>query len=276
MNAGAVGLISTPPRALKMQILLPPSETKRSGGGGIFDAGALAHQELLGATRIRVRDALVELSGDERAAAKALKLGVKNRGELAHNLALSISGLLPAIERYTGVLYDALDATSLEADARAWLARNVSVQSALFGLLRADDEIPAYRLSGSSPLPALGGTLKRTWAEAHRSIAWDEFGWVLDLRSKDYVALAPLPRSRGAWLHVAQRSPDGEVRALNHFNKAAKGHLVRSLALSGVEFGSADEFCDWARMQELEVSLGPETGEVTLVTELGAPVSAAK
>ncbi len=240
--------------------LLPPSETKRSGGGSIFVSDSLAHEGVLGETRIRVRDALVALSGDEDSAVKALKLGAKNRDELAHNLALHTSGATPAIERYTGVLYDALDAETLDLEARDWLTNNVAVQSALFGLLRSEDEIPAYRLSGSSRLPELRSTLKRVWADAHSAIDWDSFGWVLDLRSKDYVALAPIPPGRGAWLHVVQRSSNGQVRALNHFNKAAKGDLVRRLALAGVQISDADEFVAWASAQGLESAFDPDNG----------------
>src|SRR5690554_2526199 len=101
-----------------MHILLPPSETKRSGGGNIFVSTALAHHQSLSAARSRVREATVEVSRDEEAAVKALGLGVKNRHERLHNLALEASGAMPAIERYTGVLYDALDVFSLDAGAR--------------------------------------------------------------------------------------------------------------------------------------------------------------
>ena len=65
-----------------MLILLPPSETKRPGGEGApWDASRLAFSEL---TPIResVIDALVQLSDDPDAAAKVLKLGPKQRGEI--------------------------------------------------------------------------------------------------------------------------------------------------------------------------------------------------
>ncbi len=255
-----------------MHILLPPSETKRPGGGGVFAPGALAHDAALRGARIRVRAALLELcGGDAEAAAKTLKLGVKNRDELLHNLRLEESGTMPAIERYTGVLYDALGALSLGVEARSWLEKNVSVQSALFGLLAADDAIPAYRLSASSRLPALGTPLARVWAEAHGAVDWGGFGWLLDLRSKDYTALAPLPEGAGHRLHVVQRGADGEVRALNHFNKAAKGDLVRRLAESGAALAGPHGLLEWARGAGLELFEGQARGELTLVTELGAP-----
>ena len=258
-----------------MHLLLPPSETKRSGGGGVLALESLAHDVELRGARMRVREELVALCGDEEAAAKALKLGVKNRDELERNLRLDASGVMPAIERYTGVLYDALDAPGLPPAARRWLGRHASVQSALFGLVAANDRIPAYRLSASSRLPGLSAPLKQVWSAAHADIDLSGRGWVLDLRSKDYAALAPLPSGRGMRLHVAQRGDGGEVRALNHFNKAAKGDLVRRLALSRPRIGSAGAFARWAEQEGLEVLEGPAEDELTLVTTLGAPLAAA-
>lgn len=255
-----------------MLILLPPSETKRAGGSGAFDPERLRFSAELAESRGRVRRALEALSGDEEAAAKALKLGVKNRGELAHNLRLGESGVRPAIERYTGVLYDALDAQTLDAAAREWVDAHVAVQSALFGMIGAGDGIPAYRLSASSRLPELGAPLKRVWSAAHAATPWAEGrGMVLDLRSQDYAALAPLPAGTGWFVHVAQRGSDGEVRALNHFNKAAKGDLVRRLAQAQAAFGDVGAFLEWGAATGLELHADPESRVVTLVTALGAP-----
>ena len=96
-----------------MKILLPPSETKRSGGDGApLDLGALALPGL-GAKRHEVIDALVDLAGDEEHARKVLKLSPKQAGDVAHNRMLRSAATMPAVDRYTGVLYDALDAGSL-------------------------------------------------------------------------------------------------------------------------------------------------------------------
>lgn len=263
-----------------MLVLLPPSETKRAGGVGVLERPALHGHAVLGETRTAVRDALVELSrGDEAAAAKALKLGVRNRDELEHNFALDSSGVLPAIERYTGVVYDALDVESLGTDARAWIDEHVYVQSALFGLVSARDEIPAYRLSASSRLPALSSPLKRIWGAAHARLAWPTSSFVLDLRSNDYAALAPVPDDLKWQLSVVQRGDDGVVRALNHFNKAAKGDFVRRLALASTEIGSTpeepEELVALGAQLDLELSLDAASRTITLVTELGAPKASA-
>lgn len=254
-----------------MLILLPPSETKRTGGVVAATDRPLQHHQRLSEARSRVRSALEHLSRDDDAAAKSLKLGVKARGEIAHNRALGSSGLLPAGERYSGVLYDALDVPTLDTAARGWLDEHVAVQSALFGLISVADEIPAYRLSASSRLPALKGGLKAVWRDAHDGIDWLAFDWVLDLRSKDYAALAPLPEANGSALHVAQRSASGEVRALNHFNKSAKGDLVRRLAQSQAQVHSESDLIEWAQGEGLALSRASADDPLTLVTELGVP-----
>ena len=252
-----------------MQVFLPPSETKRAGGSGRWRSSALSHASALAPARELVKRALRELISDEAAAIRALKLGAKSRAELVHNRELESSGTLPSIERYTGVLYDALGVRDLDAEARHWISTHVSVQSSLFGLISADDPIPAYRLSANSRLQVdSGASLQTVWRDAHESIDWRGLGWILDLRSKDYIALAPLPQGSGATLQVVQRSESGAVRALNHFNKAAKGDLVRRLARTQAEPESATQFVDWATANGLDVRLGGSSTELILVTDL--------
>ena len=258
-----------------MRILLPPSETKRLGGRLPFTPGSLFLGERLAATRHAVRGALEAVSGDEVLATKALKLGVKNRDERLRNLELDESGAMPAVERYTGVLYDALDTETLDDEALAWVGEHVFVQSALFGLVRASDAIPGYRLSASSRLPELGAALAKQWAAPHEgALAGEEY--VLDLRSKDYAALAPLDSLGAAYtdyLEVVARSDDGEVRALNHFNKAAKGDLVRRLAVSAPTLESREDFLAWAEEAGLEISEGADNDVLRLVTAQGVPAA---
>ncbi|GAA1322894.1 YaaA family protein [Leucobacter albus] len=279
-----------------MQILLPPSETKRLGGrlplfgegesgapaGAVAGAvepvaggtpSALSFAGQLGSARAAVREALVAVSSDEALATRALKLGKKNGDERLRNLELETSGVMPAIERYTGVLYDALDAGELSSEARRWVDEHVFVQSALFGLVRASDLIPGYRLSASSRLPGLGTALAKVWSQPHSQLLGGA-DYVLDLRSKDYAALAPLT-ALGAratdYLEIVARSDDGEVRALNHFNKAAKGDFVRRIAQAAPAVASRDDLLAWARSAELEMSVADDGATVRLVTVQGVP-----
>jgi uncharacterized protein len=206
-----------------MLILLPPSETKAEGGEGPpLDLAALGFPELT-KTRARLTAALIRLSGNRKASRAALGLSPRQGAEIARNAELASSPTMAAHARYTGVLYDALDAPALSADAR----RSLLIASALYGVLRADDPIPAYRLSGASTLPRIGG-LGRIWRPTlTRTLA--ACGPILDLRSGDYARLAPLPDALVARI-VAR---DGSV--VSHHNKVAKGLLARAVASSGAE-----------------------------------------
>ena len=228
-------------------VLLPPSETKRPGGSGApLDLTRLA----LGALqpqRERTVDALVTLSADPDEAARVLKLSERQRSDIAVNAALRESPTLPAVDRYTGVLFDALAAGELDRTARRWLGAHVMIHSAPFGPVGALDAIPAYRLAAGTSLPALG-PLKRLWGSAvSAAVAVHAPAFVLDLRSEAYAALGPIPAEvPHAYVGVVTAGEDGTVRALNHFNKHAKGELVRRLAEDRPRVRSRDGLLRWA------------------------------
>jgi cytoplasmic iron level regulating protein YaaA (DUF328/UPF0246 family) len=226
-----------------MRLLLPPSETKRDGGaGGPLDLAALSFPSLTDARR-EVIGALESLSTDEALAARALKLSPKAAVvELGRNRALRASPTMPAIERYTGVLYDALGVEEWGADARSRASAHLIVHSALFGLVAADDLVPAYRLSHDSRLPDL--RLRAHWAEANARVLESLAGPLIDLRSEGYAALGPLPdRADALFVRVVAIGDDGVARALNHFNKKGKGEFVRALLGAGPLPTSVDELC---------------------------------
>ena len=248
-----------------MLILLPPSETKRAGGRARpLDLASLALPSLL-PQRERVADALVALAQDPDAAARVLKLSERQRGEIDDNRALHTAATMPAVDRYTGVLYDALDAPTLPAPARRWLGGHVLIHSAPFGPVGALDAIPAYRLAAGVSLPQLPA-LRAVWADAvTQALAAAKPRLVLDLRSEAYAALGPVPAGIGsAYLRVVTRGEDGTTRALNHFNKHAKGALVRELALARPRLGTVDAVTAWAASVGLELRAGAP-GELDLV-----------
>jgi cytoplasmic iron level regulating protein YaaA (DUF328/UPF0246 family) len=247
-----------------MLILLPPSETKRAGGRArVLDLRGLALPSLLG-QREAVLDALTALSADEDESARVLKLGVTQRTEVGLNATLRTGPTMAAIDRYTGVLYDALDAASLPPAARAWVGRHVLVHSAPFGPVAALDPIPSYRLGAAASLPGLP-PLTRLWADAVTSaLASASPSFVLDLRSEAYAALGPVPDSvRSVYVRVVSDAAGGAARALNHFNKHAKGALVRRLAHDRPRIASRSGLIRWADAAGLRVSDG-EPGELQL------------
>lgn len=222
-------------------VLLPPSETKRDGGNSALSqqpTGLAAEERepreaelawpALNSIRTELIDDLVTLAHSPEAMARALKLGPKLVAiEQARNLTLRTSERMPAVLRYTGVLFDALDAESLPDDAFEWLATHVAIHSALFGLVGAGEEIPAYRCSAGSALP--GPSLRSRWRAAIGEALVEHDGTVLDLRSTSYQQLGPAPRG-AVQVDIVADDGTGATRALNHWNKRAKGEVVRAMA----------------------------------------------
>lgn len=250
-----------------MHVLLPPSETKRDGGTAPFVLEALAFPALTERRRA-LRDALVELARDRELSARALKLGPRQLGEIDRNAALPAAPAMAAVDRFDGVLFDALDAATLSAGAREALGRTVIVQSALWGPVGALDAIPAYRLSHDSKVP--GTPLKRWWAADAGAQLSSLGGLVLDLRSEAYAALGPLASGDGRYfVRVRSRDAEGRLRNLNHFNKQGKGRFVRALAQDEVDTDSIDVLSSWASGRGFELQVNAATSELDLVVKEG-------
>lgn len=235
-----------------MIVLLPPSETKRGGGDGApFDHGRL-HYPALTALRAELIDELVALAGDEEACRAALGISAAQHAEVERNAALRISPTMPAINRYTGVLYDALDVASLTAQQAARARARLAVGSALFGLLRAADPIPAYRLSASSKLPRRPG-LPTRWRPVLEPVLAELAGQqlIVDLRSGAYAGLGRVPGA--VRVDVLTEQPDGRRSVVTHFNKAHKGRLARALVTSSGEPDDAAGVAKVARRAGMRV-----------------------
>jgi cytoplasmic iron level regulating protein YaaA (DUF328/UPF0246 family) len=191
----------------------------------------------------------------------ALHLGPTQRFEVDRNRSVSSSPTLPAIERYTGVLYDAIDVHTLDSAARRFLGEHLAIHSALFGMIGANDPIPAYRFSHDSRIP--GSSLVKIWRADNAAVLARQQGLVLDLRSESYVHLGPAGDG-SYFLRVVTEDGAGTKRALNHFNKHGKGELVRLLAAAGHDFAAVDELLGWARAAGVRLERGAP-GELDLV-----------
>jgi uncharacterized protein len=244
-------------------VLLPPSETKRDGGDGPpLRLEALSHPALDTVRKSLVSE-LVGLAADRAGSRAALGISASQDAEIARNAALWTSPTMPALQRYTGVLYDALDVGSLRGAAAGRARARLAVASALFGLLRADDPVPAYRLSAGSALPS-GGTLAARWKPVLEpelaAVAAGEL--VVDLRSGAYAALGRAPGA--VTVNVLAERPDGSRGVVSHFNKAHKGRLARVLAGSRAEPSDAAGVAAIARRAGMRVQRRGSTLEIII------------
>jgi cytoplasmic iron level regulating protein YaaA (DUF328/UPF0246 family) len=213
-------------------ILLPPSEGKALGGtGGPWTPRSMAID--LDDQRRKVIAALATaMRGTE--AERAKLLGVTGRSladASAADRRVTKSPTLPAIERYTGVLYDALDHRSLTPAERKRLAKCVVIVSGLWGAVVPADPVPTYRLKMSASLPKLG-KLSNWWREpltdALTGLARGRPIW--NLLPKEHDAAWAPPAAREQYVvRFLDRRPNGSLVAVSHDNKLLKGALVRHL-----------------------------------------------
>jgi cytoplasmic iron level regulating protein YaaA (DUF328/UPF0246 family) len=243
-------------------VLLPPSETKRADGDRPpLRLDKLGHPRC-NPLRDELVDELITLAADPPACRQALGISAAKDADIEHNAALRTAPTCPAIHRYTGVLYDALDIDSLTGAAAARARARLAIGSALFGLLRAEDPIPAYRLSAGSKLPGRPSLASR-WRPVLEPVLAElaDRELVVDLRSGAYVGLGRLPTA--VQVDVLTEYPDGRRAVVSHFNKAHKGRLARALARSSSEPGDASAVATVARRAGLRVERDGNT--LTLV-----------
>ena len=192
-------------------ILLAPSEDKASGGvkGRLPESPAQRW----------VRERLVALAKNGTPESLRQAFGVKDLAlDRARTEALALAGpvpLLPALSRYTGVAFQALEAASLPAEA--WT--RVFILSNLRGLVRGDEPLPPYKLK----LAALPG-LKAHWREAlSRQLASLPEGPLWELLPGDFSSLL-----RG-WTRPRHTVEifDAEGSAVSHFSKKYRGLVAR-------------------------------------------------
>ncbi|MGA8995698.1 MAG: peroxide stress protein YaaA, partial [Nocardioidaceae bacterium] len=179
--------------------------------------------------------------------ARGLGLGPARTDVVAANARLRRAATARADRVYTGVLYEALDLPSLSAAARRRASSWLAVTSALFGLLRPGDRIPAYRLSAGTPLPGIGAP-STYWSRRLDAAAREAAGrgLVVDLRSSAYVAFWRPPAdlaSRTVTVRVLH-DRDGHRSVVSHLNKATKGRLVRTLLEHGPGPATPARFAD--------------------------------
>ncbi len=245
-----------------MLILLPPSETKRTGGSGApLDLAALGFPGLTPLRQALV-DELTTLAADLPTARAALGVSASLDHEIAANAALLTSPTLPALDRYTGVLYDHLGVVTMTKVQRARADARLVIGSALFGATRAIDPLPAYRLSAHSKLPGRTGLAARWKPLLVPALATGEF--TLDLRSGAYAALGPV--TGAVTVDVVTEHPDGSRTVVSHFSKATKGDLARVLCQSRAEIDSIGAIVRAARRGGLTVQ---RTGPTALTVVTG-------
>jgi cytoplasmic iron level regulating protein YaaA (DUF328/UPF0246 family) len=250
-------------------ILLPPSEGKAAGGDGApWAPGSMAID--LDAGRERVLRALATAMRRSDAERGRL-LGVKGEAlaaATAANRDVREAPTMPAIERYTGVLYDAIDPRSLSATHRRRLDASVVIVSGLWGLVTPRDPIPDHKLKMGARLGRLG-KLSAWWrADLSGRLAEASSGRAIwNLLPNEHAAAWRAPDGVHQWsVRFLEPGRDGSLTAVSHWNKLLKGALVRFLVANPA--AGPDELAGWQHPMgfRYDPSRDAERAGITMLT----------
>lgn len=242
-----------------MLILLPPSEVKAPGGAGprLGRGSVPLSTPTLRSDRGTVLDAVTRMCRDDPATAVAalhLPPAVADDA-IATNRALRTGPTLPALDRYAGVVYAALDAPTLTARQREAAELSIVVFSGLFGLVRAGDLIPAYRVPAKAVVQGTG-SLTSYWRARLPPTLAPLLGaqFAVDLRSTDYAAMwtptGPLRHQVLAVRILSERRVGRKkaARSISFHSKQGKGLLTRALLVAAADGAMAASVDDVAAL----------------------------
>lgn len=251
-----------------MLILLPPSEGKSEGSGPALKPKSLHLAASLGAARTQVMDALIKVSaGPKSKALQTLGLTPSMTPLLERNATLLKNPAAPAMEIYSGVLFEALDWKSLTAKAKNRGEDSILISSALFGVLRPNDHIPAYRLSMDVKLPKVGALASFWRGRLASALTNAEDRLILDARSSTYAASWAAPSEITYGVSVVEIKA-GKRKIVSHMAKHSRGVLTRMLLSAPRPAKNIDEVAEIASTQfEVEIAepQGKKTGVLTLI-----------
>ncbi len=185
------------------------------------------------------------LGGSRREVAEALGAAARGRGAAklfgvggdALVRAISVSSgvagsrVLPAHERYTGVMWQHLDPSTLPIAARARADDGGVVVSGLLGLVAFTDPVPDYRCKMGAILPPIG-KLSRWWRPQLTEVLAGRLdgATVVDLLPNEHAdALDRAVLADAARRYVRVEFTRGGGAAAGHAAKAAKGLAARAI-----------------------------------------------
>lgn len=129
---------------------------------------------------------------------------------------------------------------------------SVLIASAMWGVVRPGDRIPAYRLEMGDRPPSIGA-LAAYWREPLRAALPDR-GLVLDLRSGSYAAAWRPQRANHLTVRGFTEAPDGTRTVITHMVKRVRGKVAR-LVLQAGDVARAEEVAEIATAAGLRVEL---------------------
>lgn len=213
-----------------MKILFSPSETK-IGGGDIkcIDKNSFIFPELF-EKRLEILEKynnyLKNASNNDLE-----KLFGTKKIEVIEKYKQDIfkSPIMKAIQRYEGVAYDYLNYNSLEVSAQKYIDENTLIFSNIFGVIKADDVIPDYKLKQGESFENLkiDKFYSDNFSQTLDNYLLDED--ILDLRAGFYEKFYTIKKPYLTMKFIK------EGKVVSHFAKAYRGEILKLLALKNIK-----------------------------------------
>ena len=213
-----------------MKILLAPSETKKEGGEAKFNLEALMFSQQLTTTRAKLFTEYNNIVVNNNLEQLRKMFGLKKEADiLKYAKDISASPTLKAIQRYTGVAFDHLEYKNLEKEAQEYIDKNVVLFSNLFGAIKANDQIPLYRLKQGERTGELNPANIYKTALKEPLDSYLENEDILDIRAGFYDKLYK-PSKKYTTLKFLK---NGKV--VSHWAKAYRGIVLKQIAQNQIE-----------------------------------------
>ncbi|MCA9497407.1 MAG: peroxide stress protein YaaA [Nanoarchaeota archaeon] len=217
-------------------ILLPPSEGKQKGGDESKVFRLVQNQKRynyfisLRSDREYIYDKLRKAIGEvsEIELEKILELKGKNLQEAVEiMLDLLNEGTMPAIERYDGLMFKAIDYSKLNEKSKVRFDESVVFVDGFFGLLKAQDLIPEYKLKISSKF--LDINISNFWKErlAGYFNALFREKIIIDLLPESHKKIVGYSENNEIYSIKFCEFKSGKLVNVGHESKKLKGEIVR-------------------------------------------------
>lgn len=212
-----------------MKILLAPSETKKEGGEGEFNINSLIFPQITPQRELLINKYLELINSGSINELKEI-FGLKKEEEIK-KFAKDITKepVMKAIMRYTGVAFDYIDYNSLDKESQKYIDENVLIFSNLFGVLKADDKIPLYKLKQGAKLKDIDpkDIYKTALKEPLDNYLQNED--ILDIRAGYYDKFYKPTKSYTTLKFIK----NGKV--VSHWAKAYRGLVLREIAINKID-----------------------------------------
>ena len=212
-----------------MKILLAPAEIKVEGG----DQPPLCRDNFsfkeIYENRIEVINNYEEFIKKSTQEELSKWFGIKKTDDVVkYSKSILNKPTMKAIQRYTGVAFEALDYNKLNKNTQAYVDENVVLFSNIFGAIKASDLIPDYKYKQGSKLPTIDVEkhYKKYLKDVFDNFLGDE---VIDIRAGYYDKYYKPVANTITYKFLK----DGKV--VSHWAKYYRGELLKHIAQNNIQ-----------------------------------------